>query len=317
MAAPRKRTARKTTSTRRQTPAKSGRNSTSFIAIGILAGLAIAILFYSMVIRQDANLNKGSSPQYAHTPSQTEVLTPLPPRPRDEATTSASTETERPAAAPQSTETRRSIAEATADRPAPAATERTPEASVAKRPSTPSTTTTTTAPTAPAQSPKTEDPIAQLIARTEAQSKAEAAKPAQTTPPRQATKQSEDHVGALISTLPATQATKSASNTTNTIRTEGQKNIDVVPNKAIALAPTPSKDRPFYLQAGPFNNEQEADAMRAQLLLLGHSNPSIHKALVNNKTVYRVRIGPYTSSEALTTAQKSVQDAKLNLKAVH
>ena len=52
MAAPRKRTAKKTTASRRRSSSKSGRGSTSFVAMGMIAGLAIAILFYTIFIRE-------------------------------------------------------------------------------------------------------------------------------------------------------------------------------------------------------------------------------------------------------------------------
>lgn len=327
MAAPRKRTAKKTTSSRSRTPAKSGRSSSSFVAMGILAGLAIAILFYTIVIRQDANLTKGNVPQYAHTPEQTNVLNPLPPRPRQEparapAPTVAQTPSEPPLSiaeslaqqnAPQSTSTPPSK---------PNATEAPKSTAQAKAPSPQSAPAKQTAP----QPSMTEDTIGKLIAQNQKSAPASASTKSTATP-----KDDADHLGALISTIPSASSstnststssnntdTSSANKVTKTPTTVSKQNssVNAVPEKTIALNPVPTKERPLYLQTASYKTENEADAMRAELLLAGHSTANVRKALVNNKTVYRVRIGPYTSSSEFEKAQKNLEATKLKLSPV-
>jgi len=52
-------------------------------------------------------------------------------------------------------------------------------------------------------------------------------------------------------------------------------------------------DRSSYLlQAGAFRSQQDADAMRAKLALLGFEG-RVTPAEVNGQTMYRVRVGPY------------------------
>lgn len=313
MATPRKRTARKTTTSRRRATAKSGRSNTSFLAMGMIAGLAVAILFYTIFIRQDANLSKSSGSQYAHTPNQPHLLNPLPPRPR-EALVPADKTTQSPASrslepVPQ-TKPPISIAESTAgDRTSPAANATAPQTTTsgpapAIAPSTPSKPASE-----PKQPPITEDPIGNLIAQNERTQKSP-------TPTRQvtpsATKDDADHVGALIKTMPSDNST-----TTTITTTKSATVVAAVPEKTIALSPAPTQQQPFYLQTGPYKSENEADAIRAELLLLGHSNATVHKALVNNQTVYRVRIGPYTSSNTLNKTQKALEATKLKLSPVH
>lgn len=315
MAAPRKRTARKTTTSRSRTPAKSGRSSASFVAMGIIAGLAIAILFYTILIRQDANLAKDSGSQYVHTPNQPHLLNPLPPRPSDDSSSP-------PVAPPKVVETRPiepqpSIAESTAQigtqtptTQAPTTAATPPPPQEAPKPSTTppkateprvtqQTPSTTTAP-AKQPTPKiTEDAIGNLIAQNE--------KAAQNQPRPQSTSKQDnpDHVGALLKTMPAASVDTKVKNTSNTAKAPVEKKL--------TLSSVPSLQKPFYLQAGPYKAETEADAMRAQLLLLGHSTATVHKSLVNNQTVYRVRTGPYTTSAELNKAQKSMGDSKLKL----
>ena len=326
MAAPRKRTARKTTSSRSRTPAKSGRSSSSFVAMGILAGLTIAILFYAIFIRQDANLTKGNAPQYAHTPNQTNVLTPLPPRPRqDSAPTSAPelTSTPAPTSAPTVVQTPseppQSIAESLAQQnTSPQPTTSPSKAKAVEAPKS-TTQTTRTKPTAP-QPSMTEDTIGKLIAQN--QTLAPVPTQSKSAPP----KDNADHLGALISTMPSvapsnsnsssdTSATNKITKTTTTVSKQNSV-LNVVPEKSIALAPVPTKERPFYLQTSSYKTENEADAMRAQLLLAGHSTANVRKALVNNQTVYRVRIGPYTSSSEFEKTRKNLEAAKFKLSPV-
>lgn len=336
MAAPRKRTARKTTTTRSRTPAKSGRSSSSFVAMGIIAGLAIAILFYSIFIRQDANLSKGNTPQYAHTPNQTDVLNPLPsPRPHQESI-SAPTVTQSQSPAPISpsvtdtpSEPPLSIAEAMAQQsetqPTITPTKPVERPKSAAQTKTPSTKPTPTKQTPPA-STMTEDTIGNLIAQNEKSAPSQRLTQAQTqTKSVQSkgaaeSKEDADHVGALIKTMPSEAPSTTPNNvnsTATTVIAKQNNTLNAVPKKTITLSPVPTKETPFYLQSTFYKTENEADAMRAQLLLLGYNTANIHKALLNNQTVYRVRIGPYTSSTEFEKAQKNLETAKLKLNPIH
>lgn len=325
MAAPRKRTTRsRTTTSRGRTTAKSGRNTTSFLAMGVITGLAIAILFYAIFIRQDANLSKGSGTQYAHTPNQPHLLNPLPPKPTPEpapASSSVTRTTEPQQQAPISVAESTARTQITPSVPSttPTTQAKTPEPRITKTPA--PTASSPVAPSTPAsKQPKSsisEDPIGSLIARNE--QRAAPTKNNTPTTTRQtapsATKDNADHVGALIKTIPSSNSTTTTTTTTTNVNKTAT--IPVTPEKTIALSPVPTPQTPFYLQTGSYKTENEADAMRAQLLLLGHSNASVHKALVNNQTVYRVRIGPYTSSAKLNEVQKNLETAKLKLNPVH
>lgn len=275
MAAPRKRTAKKTTASRRRSSSKSGRGSTSFVAMGMIAGLAIAILFYTIFIREDAKLTTNNAPRYTHTPNQSNVLNPLPPKQKAEIQTQT-----QPSITESQTKQEKDVKSAVIPKQA------TPPKVISK----------------PSEKPKvSEDAIGKLLAEK----------------PSTKTKDDADHVGALIKTIPSSN-TDSDDDKIKGIITKQNNNVNaVVADKAIALNPAPSKERPFYLQAGPYKNENEADTMRAQLLLLGYNTANVHKALVNNKTVYGVRVGPYNSSTEFEKAQKNLEAAKLKLNPIH
>ena len=75
----------------------------------------------------------------------------------------------------------------------------------------------------------------------------------------------------------------------------------VVPDvvaKAPEMRPIKSSDR-FWLQAGAFGNEADAENLRARLALSGWE-AAIQSASLPDKTLrYRVRIGPYDNTEEL------------------
>lgn len=61
----------------------------------------------------------------------------------------------------------------------------------------------------------------------------------------------------------------------------------------------------FFLQAGSFRNQNDADKLRAQIILLGQ-NVQIESGKVREETWHRVLVGPYGSREQLAAAQKQL-----------
>jgi cell division protein FtsN len=63
----------------------------------------------------------------------------------------------------------------------------------------------------------------------------------------------------------------------------------------------------FYLQAGAFQNAQDADSLKARLALIGFE-ATIQAATLPDKGVWhRVRVGPYTSVEELTRMRDALR----------
>ncbi|SDU27834.1 SPOR domain-containing protein [Halopseudomonas salegens] len=67
-------------------------------------------------------------------------------------------------------------------------------------------------------------------------------------------------------------------------------------------APAPSDTR-FFLQAGSFRQQSDADRVRAQILLLGLSVQLEPARLNDGDTWYRVQVGPFHDREKLNQAQ--------------
>ena len=61
----------------------------------------------------------------------------------------------------------------------------------------------------------------------------------------------------------------------------------------------------FFLQAGSFRNQNDADELRAQIILLGQ-NVQIESGKVREETWHRVLVGPFASREQLASAQKTL-----------
>ena len=73
-------------------------------------------------------------------------------------------------------------------------------------------------------------------------------------------------------------------------------------------APPVAKAAPvtkFFLQAGSFRKEADADKVRAQIILLGQA-VAVESGTVKDETWYRVLVGPFSNREQLTTAQKQL-----------
>ena len=84
---------------------------------------------------------------------------------------------------------------------------------------------------------------------------------------------------------------------------------------AAAPAPTPaatSQDNQarYILQAGAFGASGDAEAVKARIALLG-LNARVESALIKDKTVYRVRLGPYGTATELASAKAKLANGGL------
>ncbi len=66
-------------------------------------------------------------------------------------------------------------------------------------------------------------------------------------------------------------------------------------------------EQSFYLQAGNFNDAQAAQAMRAQVLLLGLQAFVVQREEPGGGIRHRVRVGPYQALDLLTEAKKRLK----------
>src|SRR3546814_13776544 len=66
----------------------------------------------------------------------------------------------------------------------------------------------------------------------------------------------------------------------------------------------------YYLQAGAFHSNADAQAVKARILMMGLS-AKVQTAKVNGDTINRVRVGPFKGIDAMNKARAKLGDEKI------
>ncbi|MAK55237.1 MAG: cell division protein [Pusillimonas sp.] len=103
-----------------------------------------------------------------------------------------------------------------------------------------------------------------------------------------------DDIGALLATLGAPTDSASA-------------NASSPPAPSTPAAATQTT---YYLQAGAFRSESDAEAMRARIILMGLPT-QVQSAQVNGATLYRVRLGPFRGIDEMNQARAELSKASI------
>lgn len=96
-------------------------------------------------------------------------------------------------------------------------------------------------------------------------------------------------------TAASQQQQKQAANTAKAAATPASKPI----------APPSVAATQYYLQAGSFRKQADADRVRAQVILLGQT-ARVESGAVKDETWYRVMVGPYSDRAQVSAAQKQL-----------
>jgi cell division protein FtsN len=95
------------------------------------------------------------------------------------------------------------------------------------------------------------------------------------------------------------------------------------PGTSVAIAqpkpapPTPIAPRAagtqktYYLQAGAFRSESDAEATKARIILLGLS-AEVQKAQINGATINRVRVGPFKGIDEMNKSRVRLGEEKID-----
>ena len=73
----------------------------------------------------------------------------------------------------------------------------------------------------------------------------------------------------------------------------------------------PAATTQFFLQAGSFRKQADAEKVRAQIILLGQT-ATVEAGTVKDETWYRVLVGPFSNRDQLTVAQKQLAGGGFN-----
>ncbi|MET1081196.1 MAG: SPOR domain-containing protein [Pseudomonas sp.] len=87
-------------------------------------------------------------------------------------------------------------------------------------------------------------------------------------------------------------------------RAQAALNGQTPPPAPVVIAKAPVTTQ-FFLQAGSFRKQGDADKVRAQIILLGQ-NVQVESGKVREEVWYRVLVGPFASREQLSQAQKQL-----------
>lgn len=130
-----------------------------------------------------------------------------------------------------------------------------------------------------------------------------------------------DDIGALLATLGApepAQAARSSSvaTTTKPAAPNGRSTAqppaatDAKPAAATTSKPAGTQTT-YYLQAGAFRSEKDAEGVKAQILLMGLP-VQVQKAQANGSTINRVRVGPFKGIDEMNRARVRLGEAKID-----
>jgi cell division protein FtsN len=108
-----------------------------------------------------------------------------------------------------------------------------------------------------------------------------------------------------------TAADKPPASTVDLIGDLIRSKTDTSGNTTSSASSAPAQD-PFsyYVQAGAFRSNEEAESQRAKLVIQGY-DPRISDKEQGGKTVYRVRIGPLSAKEEAEKIQLKLASSKI------
>ncbi|KNE25665.1 MULTISPECIES: SPOR domain-containing protein [Achromobacter] len=118
-----------------------------------------------------------------------------------------------------------------------------------------------------------------------------------------------DDLGALIATLPSTNKPQAAASGQTPAQTQNPSPTPLS-KPAPAAKAAPAATGTYYLQAGAFRGESDAESLRARIILLGLP-VAVQKAEVNGKPLNRVRVGPFARLDDMNRARGRLGENKI------
>ena len=122
-----------------------------------------------------------------------------------------------------------------------------------------------------------------------------------------------DALGELIATLTPSPSSSSPSQSTQArpvARTESAPGAPVASSASTASGSTVASGGPYFLQVGSFRVLEDAEALRAKILLMGMS-VEIQRAEVNGLQVNRVRVGPFARIDDMNQTRTRLGQEKI------
>ena len=91
------------------------------------------------------------------------------------------------------------------------------------------------------------------------------------------------------------------------------ENKSVESKPAVAAKPKPvKKQHKYLLQAGSFRSSQDAERLKARLLLAGQTPRVVKVTIGSGEAWHRVQLGPFETSESIDQARKVLAEHKID-----
>ena len=87
------------------------------------------------------------------------------------------------------------------------------------------------------------------------------------------------------------------------------------PKDAVAKSDNPEDKWTFYLQAGAFRDQAEAESTKAKLALQGFE-AQVSERPAENGVLYRVRVGPFSQIDAMNKVRNKMSDSGVDVAVV-
>ncbi|WP_175211015.1 SPOR domain-containing protein, partial [Achromobacter mucicolens] len=120
-----------------------------------------------------------------------------------------------------------------------------------------------------------------------------------------------DDLGALIATLPTSRPPAAAPASPAATASAPTPISKAAPAATASAKPaTPAATGTYYLQAGAFRGENDAESLKARIILLGLP-VAVQKAELNGKPINRVRVGPFARLDDMNRARGRLGENKI------
>ncbi|CAB3710191.1 hypothetical protein LMG26690_03154 [Achromobacter animicus] len=120
-----------------------------------------------------------------------------------------------------------------------------------------------------------------------------------------------DDLGALIATLPTSRAPAAAPSAPPATASTPTPISKAAPTATASAKPSaPAANGTYYLQAGAFRGENDAESLKARIILLGLP-VAVQKAELNGKPINRVRVGPFARLDDMNRARGRLGENKI------
>lgn len=142
--------------------------------------------------------------------------------------------------------------------------------------------------------------------------------PEDTRVPTPTPKQQEDELGQFIAGLNQLESVPEGALPKSPPPSADQKRSDGSAAEADAAqerAATPGKETTYFLQAGAFRSAQDADTVKARIIMLG-LDASVQVAQLDGTPINRVRVGPFKGIDELNKAREALGDEQIETSVV-